>query len=133
MARRSNLGEDVIQTPPAAELLADVPVAAVRTDARRHKVTHPGQPGERARLASHRDRQRGQLGKSAGDHPGPGIVTDTYVHAQQAPAEHSLYLRRDAVTTPRLEFRLPNESELAKINREGSSRRHVEPVRPCRD
>nr|BFE71146.1 hypothetical protein GCM10020092_044470 [Actinoplanes digitatis] len=72
----AHLGEDVVQPPSTAELLADVPVAALRADARRHQVAHSGQPGERVRLAAHRDRQRGQLGESAGDHPGPGVVAD---------------------------------------------------------
>ena len=74
LGHHAHLLDDLVDGAAAAELLADVAVAALRRDAGGDQVAHAGQPGEGDLLAAHRAAEPRELGEAAGDDRGAGVV-----------------------------------------------------------
>ena len=69
-----HLGQDLVERTAPPELLADVPIPALRADARRDEVAHAGEACERGGLTAHGHAEARQFGKAARDHRCPRVV-----------------------------------------------------------
>ena len=82
LGHRLHAPEDLAQLPAAAQLDADVPVAAEATRTRQDQVAEPAQPGQRLTAPTQRARQPGDLRQPARHECRQGV------RAQAQPLDH---------------------------------------------